>query len=158
MKRAKRKGEGRPTKLTQEILDLSINYLKECKDEYEKVVKQANEEKGYEMYENKYKVNLPSVAGLARYLRVGRRTIYDWASNDENNQDELNKEFSHILEDLLAEQEKRLLDNGLSSHYNSNITKLLLTKHGYTDKTDVTSDGKAIVTVIKYGNPDSTTP
>lgn len=85
-------------------------------------------------------VELPSVAGLAVFLGVARSTVYAW-KDDET---ELGKQFSDILERILAEQEKRLVNNGLSGVYNANIAKLALGKHGYTDKTDVTSGDKPI--------------
>lgn len=128
---------GRPTEYKPAILKKAKEYLEECQDENVQVVKQANTEKGYEMYDNKLKVKLPSVEGLARYLGVARSSIYLWAKD--------HPEFSDILEDILAEQADRLVNNGLSGDYNSTIAKLILTKHGYTDRTDVTSDGKPII-------------
>lgn len=83
-----------------------------------------------------------SVAGLAHYLGVARSTIYDWASQEDK------KEFSDILENILTAQELFLTSGGLKGTYNSTITKLMLTKHGYSDKTDVTSDGKQLPTPI----------
>jgi hypothetical protein len=120
---------GRPSEYSEEILTKAKEYLDSCEDETEKVVEMANEEKGYEKYRNKLKVNLPSVAGLAIYLEVARSTVYEWG--------EQHKEFSDILEKILAEQEKRLIENGLSGDYNPQIAKLVLGKHGYHDKQDV---------------------
>jgi hypothetical protein len=44
----------------------------------------------------------------------------------------------------LSTQERILVSKGLKGEFNSNIAKLALGKHGYTDKQDVTSDGKAL--------------
>lgn len=82
------------------------------------------------------KVNLPTIEGLARFLRVNRDTLYTWAAKHTDSSD--------ILDDLRAEQADKLISNGLSGDYNSTITKLMLTKHGFSDKQDVTSDGKTI--------------
>ena len=40
----------------------------------------------------------------------------------------------------------KLIDGGLSEAYNSTITKLMMTKHGYSDKiqNDVTTNGESI--------------
>lgn len=128
---------GRPSSLTPEMLEKARGYLDECQDEVVQVVKQANSEKGYQMYDNQLKVHLPSVAGLAIYLGVARKTIYNWA--------EANEEFLHILEAVLGEQEKRLIENGLSGAYNPQITKLVLGKHGYSEKQELMGkDGEAI--------------
>lgn len=85
-------------------------------------------------------VNLPSIAGLAVYLKVSRDSIYAWRDTDS----ELGKRFSDILSEILAEQEKRLINGGISGTYNPMITKLALGKHGYSDKTDLTSGGKEL--------------
>jgi DNA-binding XRE family transcriptional regulator len=79
-----------------------------------------------------------SVAELALHLDVSRSTVYKWS--------EEHKEFSDILEKILTAQELALIDNGLRGTFNSTITKLMLTKHGYTDKqeTDLTSKGESI--------------
>lgn len=75
---------------------------------------------------------IPSVAGLALYLGVGRTTIYGWAATEGR------EDFSNTLEQLQAKQEQILLNKGLSSEFNSTITKLALSNHGYSDKVDST--------------------
>lgn len=131
---------GRPLIYSQEILDLANQYLDECEDEEVQKVKQSNEEKGYEMYENKIKVRLPSKGGLAVRLGVRRETLYAWAKEYE--------EFSNIMERLGAIQEERLINSGLSGSYNSTITKVLLTKHGYREGIDNTTNDKDLPTPI----------
>lgn len=81
---------------------------------------------------------IPSVAGLAIYLKVARSTIYDWASQEDK------KEFSDILQDILSEQEKTLLNRGLKGDFNATIVKLALGKHGYKEQSDVTSADKPL--------------
>ena len=43
------------------------------------------------------------------------------------------EEFSAIVAEILALQERTLLKGGLTEDFNASITKLLLTKHGYSD-------------------------
>ena len=124
---------GRPTKYSPKMLAAAREYISACEDQDVQAVKQANEEKGYEMYENKLKVNLPTIEGLATHLDVNRDTLYAWAKEE--------AEFSDILEALKEKQAGRLINNGLSGDYNPTITKLFLSKHGYVDKTEHTGEG-----------------
>ena len=126
---------GRPTGYKPAILEQAQEYLKNCVDEEEDWIKSKGDKST--TYEHRVKVDLPSIEGLARYLGVARSSVYKWS--------EENPEFSDILEDILAEQANRLMNMGLSGDYNSTIAKLILTKHGYTDKTDLTSGGQPIV-------------
>src|SRR5262249_28803941 len=77
--------------------------------------------------------------GLAVALGIARSTVYLWADK--------HPEFSDILELLLSQQAAQLIQNGLSGRYNSTITKLMLTKHGYSDKQEVEHKGERIVVV-----------
>lgn len=81
---------------------------------------------------------LPSIAGMAVYLGVSKSTIYNWAGHDED--------IKEIMESCSTVQEMKLIDGGLSEVYNSTITKLMMTKHGYSDKiqNDVTTNGESI--------------
>ncbi len=81
---------------------------------------------------------IPTIEGLSVYLNVSRSTIYKWKGE--------NQEFSDILEDLMARQAKELFSNGLRGDFNPTITKLILTKHGYSDRVeqDVTSSDGAL--------------
>lgn len=94
--------------------------------------------KGVKAYIGACKANslLPTVEGLAVQLQVARSTIYKWADD--------HPAFSGILELLLSQQAARLIQNGVTGAYNSTITKLMLTKHGYSDKSDITSGGAPI--------------
>ena len=111
---------GRPTDYSEEILEKTKFYL-------------AN-------YKSLGDI-IPSIAGLACYVKIGRQTIYNWGKDDDK------KEFLYILEELLAKQESTLLNGGLSGDLNSTITKLVLTKHDYSDRSDNTSNGKEIGTL-----------
>ena len=101
----------RPTKYSEAILKEAREYL-------------ANYDS------TPYNDKMPSVAGLAVALKISRPTIYDWAEDKDK------EEFSYIVRELMATQEKVLFNGGLSGDFNASIAKLALTKHGYSDKID----------------------
>lgn len=108
---------GRPTKLNDELIAKAKEYVYDFR---------SNDD------------IIPSVAGLACYLDIARSTIYKY--KDEN------PDFSDILERIEQLQEKMLINGGLMGDFNAPITKLMMTKHGYSDKQDVdhTTGGKEI--------------
>ena len=121
---------GRPTKYNQEILKKTTQYLNNY-EEFGDVI--------------------PSIAGLAVCLKLPRTRLYDWASHENK------KEFRDMLQDILAKQEQVLLNKGLSGEFNSNIAKLALAKHGYSDRqeTNLTSDKPTEPAItIKFVKPD----
>ena len=128
---------GRPTEYKVEYVQKVDEYLAIQHDEERQILKQVNSEKGYEMYENKLKVNLPTIEGLATFLGVTKPTLYDWA--------ELYLEFSYAFDKVKREQHDRLVNSGLSGDYNSTIAKLMLSSnHGYKEREDKTSDDKPL--------------
>lgn len=135
---------GRPLEYNIEFVDKAREYLESCKDQE----MPADTENGIR---SRLVVKIPTKGGLARYLGVARETLYDWASKY--------PEFSDIMEDLGAEQEERLINNGLSGTYNQTITKVLITKHGYREGVDNTSNGNTItgnqVTFVDFHDSDS---
>jgi len=110
---------GRPSSYTEETIPKTLQYL-ECYKEYGDAI--------------------PSIAGLSVVLGVARDTIYEWASQESK------KEFSDILKVILSTQERTLINKGLTNEFNSNIVKLALGKHGYSDKQEITGrDGKDLI-------------
>lgn len=110
---------GRPTEYTPEVLAIANEYLSNFNTEHNHAI--------------------PSVVGLAKVLKKSRECLYNWA------RDESKKEFSDILDQINTDQELELINRGLDGTFNSNITKLVLGKHGYHDKQDAT-----------IANPDGT--
>lgn len=106
----------RPTKYTDETIEKSIEYIEGGFLEKEQII--------------------PSVEGLAEYLGCGVRTLQDWSNQEEK------AEFSRTLEALKAKQARILLNNGLSGAFNPTITKLALSNHGYSEKTQTELTGK----------------
>lgn len=79
---------------------------------------------------------VPSRAGLAVELGISRETLTSWGKSF--------PEFLGTLERLLAVQERVTLSKGLSGDFNSNIAKMLLGNHGYSDSQKIdhaSSDG-----------------
>lgn len=89
---------------------------------------------------------VPSIAGLACVLGVVRETCHAWAK------DPGKEEFSDILKELAQRQERELLSNGLAGSFNASITKMMMTKHGYSDKIEsdhTSSDGSMTPQVVE---------
>lgn len=103
---------GRPTKYGPETLEKVFYYL----ENYKKI--------GHA---------IPSVVGLARYLKVSKQTIYSWAEREGM------ADFLDMLEQIQSEQEFTTINQSLKNNINSNIAKLILTKHGYHDRAEIAS-------------------
>lgn len=123
---------GRPTEFNPAILESSKVYLTLCNDEMEQLV--SGESEKFTKYENRLKVKLPSIEGLALYLGIHRDTVYAWERE--------HPAFSDIIGDLRAKQAESLINNGLSGAYNPTIAKVLLAKHGYKDAQDIDQNTK----------------
>jgi len=104
-------GAGRPSKLTEEVLQIAIDYAE-----------------NFEMHDHA----IPSVVGLAKVLKVHRDTIYGWVEDTEG--DELKQQFSYILGVINNNQHFELVNGGLKNKLNPQITKLVLGKHGYHEQ------------------------
>lgn len=116
---------GRPTKLTPEVFEKATGYLESCKET-------KNSEGAAE---------LPTLAGMAVWLHVSKDSLKRWA--------EANEEFCAMLGDIAEEQEKRLINHGLTGKYNGNLAKFILSaRHEYREKSDMTTDGKALPTPL----------
>lgn len=79
---------------------------------------------------------IPSHSGMSLYCKVNRQTLYDYAKQS--------PEFSGMLEECNKRQEAMVLSGGLGGSYNATIAKLVLSKHGYSDRHEVdttSSDG-----------------
>lgn len=113
----------RPTNYTPEILKSAKEYVdsgwKECGDK------------------------VPTVAGLAIELGVSRSICYVWAKDEDKT------EFLDILTRVEQIQERELVNRGLGGDFNPAITKMMMTKHGYSDKQEIdhrTPDGIQVET------------
>ena len=76
----------------------------------------------------------PSIAGLASFMELSRETLHKHINKNESY---YNKELADICKKILTDQEMLLLERGLEGTYNSAIVKLVLGKHGYSDKQEI---------------------
>ena len=70
----------------------------------------------------------PSIEGLCLYIGITTQTGHVWKKEEEK------KHFSDIVSTVMDFQCLVLMHGGYDGTGNSQITKLLLAKHGYTDK------------------------
>lgn len=124
---------GRPTEYNDEILKKSQEYIKSRKDDGKEV-------------------KLPTLEGLALYLDVSRKSLYNWA--------EKHSEFLHTLGIIERKQKEKLIAKGLSGDYNSTIAKLMLSSnHGMKERTENENTGEVKITITNYGDKeDKPTP
>jgi len=111
--------KGRPTKLTPELIELAQNYVNEG---------DTNDPTSL----------LPTIERLCILLGVHRDTLYAWEKE--------NADISDILTHLRFVQGDKLIQNSLIGRYNANISKMMLSKHGYVEQTatDITTNGESI--------------
>lgn len=105
---------GRPTDYSQSILDKAAEYSNNFKSLGDVV---------------------PQIAGLALYLNVSRETIYAWEKDEDK------KEFSYIVSQIRANQERNLVNGGVSGEFAPKITGMMLAKHGYSESTKTELSG-----------------
>lgn len=132
---------GRPSPFGPKILTSSREYIESCKDGYfpqlvEEHMPIKKGGKSRKIFKMVYRVQLPSIEGLSVHLGVSRDTIYEW--------ERLYPVFSDILDDLRAKQGLALINNSLSGNYSSPIAKVLLSKHGYVEKTETETKLKGL--------------
>lgn len=112
------KPQGRPTKLTDDVLRSAREYLEENGSFASQLI--------------------VTIEGLSLHLHISKETLYRWETEDED--------FRDVLGELRQLQANRLIQYGLNNKYNPTITKLLLSKHGYIEKKeqDITTKGESI--------------
>lgn len=103
--------KGRPTDYTPELLALAHDYVENCPDK------------------------IHSIEGLADHIGITRKTVYEWIKDPEKS------DFCYIYDTVLKKQGKTLINKGLDGEFNATITKLMLTKHGYSDKIETEHSG-----------------
>jgi hypothetical protein len=101
---------GRPTKLTRALVDKATEF--------------------------DYKASghaVPTIEGLSLFLAINRDTVREWASNPET---PLAIEFSGVVSTLMATQALELVNGGLKGRFNAKIANMMLSKHGYVEKSE----------------------
>ena len=87
-------------------------------------------------YLSTYSRLIPSHQDLCLQLDISESTLYDWAQKHD--------EFSEILARVKLTQFTVAMDGGLGGEMNANLVKLLMGKHGLSEKSTVdqiSSDG-----------------
>lgn len=115
---------GRPTKYNDKMLKKAQNYL----DTY------------------KESMPVPTVVGLAKACGVATNTVYNWVKNGH-----ACEKFLRIFTRVEQDQHEELIKHGLLGTFNPAITKMMLTKHGYSDRQEIdhqSSDGTMRPTTI----------
>lgn len=115
----------RPTKYNEEVLAKAEDYLENYKG---------------------YGDVIPMVVGLCRAINRSKAIVYDWCKQDDK------KEFSDIVAAIGEYQENRLINGMLMGELKEQTGKMLLAKHGYSDKVEqnhTSSDGSMSPTVVE---------
>lgn len=118
---------GRPTSYNQVIINKAQEYLDQCMA---------------------HDAGLPSIVDLCLHIGINKATVYRWRKDEDK------AIFCDILDRVEMMQESSLIKNGLSGDYNSTIAKMMMTKHGYSDKQELdhtSSDGSMSIKVV-FGN------
>lgn len=101
----------RPSTYSDKVLKDAKSYISKCPD------------------------TIPTVVGLCHCIKRSKSTVYSWAKDDDK------AEFLDILEQIEEMQEKTLVQGGILGEFNATITKMMLTKHGYSDKQEIEHSG-----------------
>lgn len=82
---------------------------------------------------------VPMVVGLCAFIERSSSVVYEWEKHED-------KQFMDILKAIKDAQLLELFNKSLKGDYNPTMSKLMLTKHGYSDKmdSDITSGGKPV--------------
>lgn len=91
---------------------------------------------------------IPSAVGLAIYLGVARKTLYNWADKEGN------EDFAYTMDCINDAQHHKALNDGLSGKYNATITKLVLANHGYHEKQEIKQETHNFAVVSDEVTPE----
>ena len=85
---------------------------------------------------------VPLLCSLALYLDINRATLYKWRDQEDY------EEISDICTKVMTKQEQLLMAGGLTNKFNATITKLGLTKHDYSDRSEVKQETNMNMSVM----------
>ena len=119
---------GRPSKYTKELLEQAQWYVDNWRETGEVV---------------------PTLAGMAIRCGVDKHTISRWRKDEKNK-----PEFCALCARVEQQQELLLISGGLTKSYDSGLAKLLLHKHGYSDKQEVELSGEIKPPNIIFGKQE----
>lgn len=113
---------GRPTKLTKEMVEKAETYLDQFPKEGE----------------------IPIIEGLALFLDLHKDTLYAW----EGGEKPLNRSFSDVMRKVRDTQAVTVINGSAHGKLNPTISKVLLTKHGYIDRSEVDNNHAGAVSFV----------
>lgn len=114
----------RPTTYNDELVQKAREYLEEFS------IKQSEREN------TTSEEVIPTIVGLCRYIERARSTVHKWIN------EEGKEAFSDICSAIAELQEVKLVTGGLIGGWNPQVTKMILTKHGYSDKQEIDHSSK----------------
>lgn len=129
------KKTGRPSGYDPKYIDMVDDYLKTTGIVEKEFHKTRSDNSN--SYEREYDVNLPKVEGFSSFIDVPLSTMKGWEDDY--------PEFSTALDKIRKEQHNMIVDGMASGKISQVLGKLMLSSnHGYREKSDLTTDGKAI--------------
>ena len=126
----------RPTTYTQELISKGNEYLSYFMPNGKKPA-------GFDEV-------VPTVVGLCQHINRSQTVVYDWEKHPDK------EGFADILTRIREMQHIKLVNGGLAGGFNPAVTKMMLTKHGYSDKIEQdhkSSDGTMSPTRIEITAP-----
>lgn len=138
----------RPTKLTESLLIAAQEYVKSGWRDKRHAV--------------------PMIEGLALHIGVDRETVRAWANEaiTQNKTEtaaqfkvrtDRHDRFSGIVKELNSIQALELASGALKNKLNARTANMMLSKHGYVERKDITSDDKPLAgaTIVFDDDPTS---
>ena len=74
---------------------------------------------------------VPTVVELCRKINRSKATVYTWLKHEDKS------EFIDLVSQIEDLQHEELVHGGLAGGFNPAVTKMMLTKHGYSDKQEI---------------------
>ena len=84
--------------------------------------------------------SVPTIVELSRLIKRSKSTVYEWIGHSDK------AEFADLVSQIEDLQHEVLVDGGLAGGFNPAVTKMMLTKHGYSDKQEIDLHATADVT------------
>ncbi len=166
---------GAPTKLTLELVEKAKQFVDWCEKNpivSGKTKTVISDENGTTVSSEKEEhPRLPTIAGLARWLKIGRTTVYLYLDEakeflnmvykdepivEDQEKAKMYREFVEAVENVQSANEEISWIHGMAGTFSPVMTKFALSAvHNYREKSeqDITSDGQPII--FGWGKPSN---
>lgn len=142
-KTTKKNKGGRPTKYTEDMPKIMLEWFDRPLDQIKKV--EVATPKGIQVLNEERPNRLPTVEGFCRFLGIHKDTLHEWRKK--------HKLFADALRKCKAIQMEHLIQHTLEGSYNANFAKFLAVNiSDYTDKKEVKNEGKIEINIDKDDN------